>query len=1337
MKKIEEEIFEVKRGENMDLDSKEKCIFNENYNNHQIYVDFLKERNNANYDSNNIEYREYCLIKDKKFNGNFNNCKSSDNEEILEENYSKTFGEEKRSIKTSEDCEDTKSRNDSNDNNSRKSYNNNKVSNTDSSKNMENENENNNNAEISSDLDIRRSANNDTNSQKYNKNDDDNNNTNNNLEEISKNNDLCLVESNNTNEAEINNNIPTNSKDNNIDQPTYQKFFNTKKEKIIVRNKTDLIVIHKNGISIVGMKISYRKKIHLNEKFINRKRHFNAKSSSSVNKNKDIINISTLSGNHNDNNSYRSIATKSYKSKSICLKSIIDKNSQLSDKKQSDNKKIKSKSSSIISTALTKKSNNKNNRNEDDYINNIKFIDRKLPIISFPLSSFPKTDHTRLSQYLCSICEKISFNPLLDLCNHIFCQQCFLTKLSKQNMMFICPLTKMTLSICSLITLKEVNIALVDKAINCVNSDYGCNWNNEIFDIEDHLENDCLKKLVSCCYPKCSILVTKDNYEDHIKNCFYKTYLCSICNKVEVDAENENKHIKEICEDAIVCCGEEGNKTNTNKSNHEINGIFPINIKDILNYIISIGNKINISDNSQEKSELLSNQTCTCKMKRRDLDEHLNKDCLFQYIKCPFYSYNCKTIIQRKDLKNHIEKDYIIHYSSILDSLHSINNYLIRFIKDYDVLNYNKKYSYLDDKLDKLNGYITDSDANNNNDNDDKERNENDINQVYVFKEEDYLKTKINADIEIKEYFDIGNESTLFNSYLNISNASNNMNDSNEIDHKDDNFTHQEREFLKSTLKEMCLYGYCEFKYYDFELEVLQQSYLKNNTNRCKFRRKNCIRGRRSNLLTLNEEINSSGRIPQNNTDIITNNNSINIDIDSNDENNDMKKNHMIVDCEFDGNNNHNIASTSNEYDNSIDINNSNNNNNSTIYFNNNTKRDDENKDTNPLISSNSNNKDKFSTIKNTNSYLQDIVNKTLSNNTINLIDPIKLIDLSNNITIDPQTLQTLQKLHHFNSTFSEQLNTSTNQFKPINATQTSGLPKKKKIYNTRNNGYPHSSLEERQRLLFPELFLKPSTKQPVNPRKTRVSTGTKSAELTFNLMSSSKGISIKNYSDENNKNIKVDVSLTRNKKKEHKFALSDLALDYCSITWKINIIKLKYWIAFGVCYKDLVISNKLMFIDEKKKGFNHFSFVLSSNGVIWNSNNKDENEVVVKRDFLINSGLNAHENINLNKSNLYRNRNKYGNERANSNTNSNNHLGNIFSEGDSVIIKYDREKEELIFFKVIKNKNDEIKEYHSIDDYNLIQIAKLTDVLVRQTFLTPVVVLIDEGDYVEVELVD
>lgn len=94
---------------------------------------------------------------------------------------------------------------------------------------------------------------------------------------------------------------------------------------------------------------------------------------------------------------------------------------------------------------------------------------------------------------------------------------------------------------------------------------------------------------------------------------------------------------------------------------------------------------------------------------------------------------------------------------------------------------------------------------------------------------------------------------------------------------------------------------------------------------------------------------------------------------------------------------------------------------------------------------------------------------------------------------------------------------------------------------------------------------------------------------------------------------IEVNGSIIKCKvtnKTEHKYVFINMPMSYRNeIKWSIQMLSNSNWIGFGLCNKSRVIANNNIFYLPDPY-FNHYSFAISSNGFLWNSNIKEENNI-------------------------------------------------------------------------------------------------------------------------------
>ena len=74
----------------------------------------------------------------------------------------------------------------------------------------------------------------------------------------------------------------------------------------------------------------------------------------------------------------------------------------------------------------------------------------------------------------------------------------------------------------------------------------------------------------------------------------------------------------------------------------------------------------------------------------------------------------------------------------------------------------------------------------------------------------------------------------------------------------------------------------------------------------------------------------------------------------------------------------------------------------------------------------------------------------------------------------------------------------------------------------------------------------------------------------------------------------------------KHRFGFMNYVLNETSLKWSVEIKRIKEWIGLGICFKDEIIVSGFKF----DKPLLHSSFLISSNGYVWNCFNEEENGI-------------------------------------------------------------------------------------------------------------------------------
>ena len=128
------------------------------------------------------------------------------------------------------------------------------------------------------------------------------------------------------------------------------------------------------------------------------------------------------------------------------------------------------------------------------------------------------------------------------------------------------------------------------------------------------------------------------------------------------------------------------------------------------------------------------------------------------------------------------------------------------------------------------------------------------------------------------------------------------------------------------------------------------------------------------------------------------------------------------------------------------------------------------------------------------------------------------------------------------------------------------------------------------------------SRQQPRITRSQEQEPSLQKDDFILDMVSSSKGITINSNS----------AICSANSKNEHRCVFANIILNDTEKKWQVKVVSLKNWLGVGVSLKEVVICNKFKFVYSNPL-FNHGTYMISSNGISWNSNNQKENNTKIK----------------------------------------------------------------------------------------------------------------------------
>ncbi|KAI6647222.1 TNF receptor-associated factor 4 [Oopsacas minuta] len=151
---------------------------------------------------------------------------------------------------------------------------------------------------------------------------------------------------------------------------------------------------------------------------------------------------------------------------------------------------------------------------------------------------------------------------------------------------------------------------ILELRAKCPLATRGCKWDGKIADVECHL-NSCQEFVIQC--NNCDVILKRSELENHNNNeCLKRKISCTHCRAVIV-FKDVDKH-NNVCKEYSILC--------------------PNN--------------------------------CKLKLKRKQLEAHVNTDCPNTIVECPYRKYGCKQEVKRCELQEHKDTNQIKHLESTI-----------------------------------------------------------------------------------------------------------------------------------------------------------------------------------------------------------------------------------------------------------------------------------------------------------------------------------------------------------------------------------------------------------------------------------------------------------------------------------------------------------------------------------------------------------------------------------------------------------------------------------------------------------------------------------------------
>lgn len=233
-------------------------------------------------------------------------------------------------------------------------------------------------------------------------------------------------------------------------------------------------------------------------------------------------------------------------------------------------------------------------------------IEKRIAVSYHPvyvIEDFLEDGRVSLLDYICDLCKGVFYNPVLDDYGNPYCKSC-IEKYMEYNNCF-CP-KDFTKKITKLQPVAFINDCIQKRNMYCVNSTSGCKWTGKCQDLNNHLEYQCSKQLISCDNNGCREKVAREFLSFHKDECSYKIIECAYC-KEAIQKYNTNVH-HSLCNKYIVKC-----------------------------------------------------DLCSKEVVRENIEHHIKQECPESKVDCDYKSVGCCFSVKRKSLKDHKRENIDVH----------------------------------------------------------------------------------------------------------------------------------------------------------------------------------------------------------------------------------------------------------------------------------------------------------------------------------------------------------------------------------------------------------------------------------------------------------------------------------------------------------------------------------------------------------------------------------------------------------------------------------------------------------------------------------------------------
>jgi len=149
--------------------------------------------------------------------------------------------------------------------------------------------------------------------------------------------------------------------------------------------------------------------------------------------------------------------------------------------------------------------------------------------VQLRVEDFVPDSQSTVKEYICSFCEGVLVEPVVDHCGHIFCKKCIQIYLTVHQ---TCPHSNESLNETELTAMNFIEKILEKQTIYCKNKEKNCEWIGKYQFYDNHLKLECLKQNINCTNSGCSEEFMRGDKEKHLNDCEYRLVKCEYCIKI-------------------------------------------------------------------------------------------------------------------------------------------------------------------------------------------------------------------------------------------------------------------------------------------------------------------------------------------------------------------------------------------------------------------------------------------------------------------------------------------------------------------------------------------------------------------------------------------------------------------------------------------------------------------------------------------------------------------------------------------------------------------------------------------------------------------------------------